>query len=225
MRERLEDYDDEYEYPEDYLEEQEPVEEMERASEENLDEDSIEDRVEVEPTYQEIEEVEVPEPDPEMEDMRKLSETDMETNGIDWLEDIRGIDDPKLRDKEMEAAREILESEEKLRERRESGEVHEMDYDRHYNDEVMAPKRRALVRCAYQKLGLSPEEREDIFDRWDDTDMPFGARQIREGRLRHAVEELGLEGVTELKDRLLRERKITDEANSDISDLLGRWGK
>jgi len=157
--------------------------------------------------------------------MIKLAMEESEIPKVDWAEDIEKIEDPKAREKEIEAAEEILEKEKELNDRLESGEITERDYADEHEEEVIGEKRRAFTRSFLESKGASSEGLETMFDRWDEPDMPLSERGRREGEIRKAADMIGEQIMEEMADRELEEQMISERAHKKVTDVVNHGRK
>ena len=135
---------------------------------------------------------------------------------IEGAEFIAKIEDPEVRQREVEAAERIYEKGEELKRKLESGEISQGAYE-HERSLHGIKSRRAITRwelaaqdVTYDKLGDLSEEWRNI--RYPKNDIP----KYRE-RIKGVIEAKGQEFSQELADRMHKEGRLSKEAHDIIT--------
>lgn len=159
------------------------------------------------------------------EDPEKQAVDEMEKPDVEWIEDIEKIEDQSVKEKEIENAREIVEFDEDLKNKRESGEITEKQFETDHEEDLVSMKRKATTRSFLASKGFYSEKHGDMFERLDDRELPLSQRDIKEKRIREAAEEVREDDMEELADRLLEEHKISERTRENISKAMKKGRK
>ena len=84
-----------------------------------------------------------------------------------WAKDIEKIEDPDIRKKEIEVAKDILERDKELDEKLESGEITEYQHWVGHDFGVRKDSVKASTRCSLESLGLSHDHLADLSEEYD----------------------------------------------------------
>lgn len=154
-------------------------------------------------------------------------ETEQKKDGVpdvSWAEDIRKIEDPEIREKEIKAAEKILEKEEELNRKFEAGEIDEIDFWAKHEFELSKESRKAATRCGLESVGIGYDDLGDLAEDWDLMLAELGGNP-RPAELKHEVrkviERVGPEEAERLADGM-RERK---EISKETHDLIARQAR
>jgi hypothetical protein len=134
-----------------------------------------------------------------------------------WADDIRKIENPVLREQETEAARKLLEAEEKLIKRADSGEIDSATFEAEYFHKLLPKKSKAATRAGIESTGLSWDHLGDLAE--DNRFLAKGDTELldQKDRLKEMIEKLGPDASQELADEMLEDGRISEEAHETIS--------
>jgi hypothetical protein len=165
--------------------------------------------------YEPEEHDEIPEEYLEEEFIEDVVE-DMEVPEVYWEEDIRNIEDPEIKQKEIEAANEILEKERDLEARLRSGEITESQFAAEYETSLRKKKSSAATRCGLASVGITYEDIGDVAEDYDNILYPHNDLSEKRERIGDVIDEIGEEAAEQLADRMLEDEKISDRAHGII---------
>jgi hypothetical protein len=154
----------------------------------------------------------VKEKDPESIDL-----IEMNTPDLWWAEPIKGIENPEIKQKENEAAKKIIEKQDTLNEKLDSGEISKSEFDHEHLVKLGREKAKLSTRSDLESVGLSYDHLADISE-----DMSFifaGEVDLIEktGRIEKMIELQGPEASQELADEMLADGRISKNAHDLIS--------
>ena len=155
------------------------------------------------------------EQDPEL-----IDHIEMDIPDVWWTESIKEIENPEIREKEIEAAKKILEKEKNLEEKLESGEFSQSRFD-HENLVVLGrEKAKFSTRCDLESIDLSYDKIINAADEFglitaEAAGNPKPARMKE--LLTESIDIIGPDASQELADRRLEEEKMSDDTHETIS--------
>jgi hypothetical protein len=150
--------------------------------------------------------------DPELIDFKEIDITD-----VWWTESIKKIENPQIRQKEIEAAEKILEKQKTLDDKLESGEISKSRYG-HENLVVLGrEKAKFSTRCDLESVDLTYDHLGDLSEDWGI--LTSGNLELAEKKesLKKMIELRGPEASQELADDMLAEGKISKDTHVSIS--------
>ena len=101
-------------------------------------------------------------------DQEVLEETmEWDKPDVCWAEDIENIQNPEIKQKEIEAAERLLEKENTLEKRFESGEISEDMYQAELDIGLRRQKSKAATRCALESVGITYDHLGDLSEDLD----------------------------------------------------------
>ena len=159
-----------------------------------------------------------------------VSEMDLEIPDVWWREDIEKIEDPEIREREIEVAERIIEKKEALNERLDSGEITQGRYDDDYLlGGLREEGRKAATRSGLGSVGVTYDVLGDLLEDQDFLihDLASGNTELMDakGEVKEIVGELGTESARELADRMKDEGEIGEDAHETISRQVRLHGK
>jgi hypothetical protein len=163
------------------------------------------------------------------EELEKLAEAQaMEAPDVEWKEHIENIEDPEIKRKEIEFAEKIIEKEEDLKNRFESGEISEIDFWAENMFGIGREKVRAATRCELGSEGITYDDIGDMAEDWDFFIAEAGGNP-KPAKMKNRVKEMinrqGPEASQELADKMLEDEEISKEAHDTISRQVRLYGK
>jgi hypothetical protein len=141
-----------------------------------------------------------------------LKETDIPDEW--WVESIKGIENPQIREKEIEVAQKILERQKRLDEKLEAGEISKSRYDHENLVRLGRQKAKFSTRCDLESVGLTYDHLEDLVEDFDLIVAEAGGNPKpakMKDQLKEAVHHQGPEVHQQLADEMLEEGKLTPE--------------
>ena len=161
---------------------------------------------------------------PEFEDIiekdEELLKAELDIPDVWWKDDIAKIEDPKLRAREIEAAKKLLEEEQELEEKFRSGEIDEFTHwakkeHLHFKDT------RAATRSGLASVGLDYGKIEELSEDYDI--LVTGDLKLIDANDRvNKLVEKNPEAAQELADRMFEEGRLSEEAHKFISGKVRR---
>jgi hypothetical protein len=151
------------------------------------------------------------EQDPEL-----IDHIEMDIPDVWWTQSIKEIENPEIREKEIEAAKKILEKEKNLEEKLESGEFSQSRFD-HENLVVLGrEKAKFSTRCDFESVDLTYDHLGDLSEDWEI--LTSGDIELAEKKesLKKMIELRGPEASQELADDMLAEGKIIKPSRSRL---------
>jgi hypothetical protein len=154
-----------------------------------------------------------------------MNESDFEIPDVWWREHIEKIEDPEMRENEIEAAERLIEKKIDLIERLESGEITQDRYDDEYLLRLRSEERKAATRCGLASEGLTYDDLGDISE--DNSFISKGDPKLMDikDEIKEVIGSMGPEAAQELADRKLEEGEISKEAHETISRQVRLHGK
>lgn len=152
-----------------------------------------------------------------LEDPEPRLEPDPEIPDVPWKEDIQGIENQILREKEIEAAQELLEREKELLEKVESGEIDQPTFEYEYFLKLGRERVKAATRSALESVGITSDHLGDIAE--DNRLLAKGDTELldQKDRLKETIRELGPEDAQDLADEMLEDERISKDTHETIS--------
>ena len=161
----------------------------------------------------------------ENEYLKEKMEAEMEIPEVEWAEDIRRIEDPEIREKEIEIAEHIQEREQGLKDKLDSGEISKNEYLGEYESDLRSQKRKATTRCGLESVGLTYDHLGDLSEDYDI--LISGNPEIAEikERVKKTIDVLGENDAQELADQMLEEGKLSEKGHESITRQVRLHGK
>jgi hypothetical protein len=163
------------------------------------------------------------EQDPEL-----IDHIEMDIPDVWWAESIKEIENPEIREKEIETAKKILEKEKNLEEKLESGEFSQSRFD-HENLVVLGREKvKFSTRCDLESIDLSYDKIINAADEFglitaEAAGNPKPARMKE--LLTESIDIIGPDASQELADRRLEEEKMSDDTHETISRQVRSYKK
>ena len=138
-------------------------------------------------------------------------EFDLEIPDVYWEKDIAQIENPILRKREIELAKELQEKEMELNLRTESGEISSFQAETELND-LRAQMSQAATRAGLASVGLTHDHLVDVAEKYDW--LTTGDDRILNltDKVERTIELLGPERAKKLADEMMEEGKIGKKA-------------
>ena len=151
-----------------------------------------------------------------------VKEVSLEEKGVKkeyWNQSIDDIKNPKLREKRINEAKEIIEEETQLNRKLDSGEISSSLYDYKRGD-LMRKRVKFSMRADLDAMGASMDHFIDLAE--EAGDLPRMAQgdltySVFSGQVKRGIETLGPDLVQELADDKLEKGKITKEVHDTVS--------
>jgi hypothetical protein len=153
-----------------------------------------------------------------------LSELDREENGIQdeipdvwWADYIRDIENPVIREQEIETAQELLEEQRKALGKHDSGQIDDATLQNELDNKMGPKMRKAATRSGLESTGLTWDHLGDLAE--DHGFLAKGDTELldQKNRLNEVIGELGPDASQELADEMLEEGRISKDAHETIS--------
>ena len=163
------------------------------------------------------------EQDPELIDY-----IEMDIPDVWWTESIKEIENPEIRQKEIEAAKIILEKEKNLEEKLESGEFSQSRFDHENLVRLGREKAKFSTRCDLESEGITYD---DIGNLIEDVSLTIteAAGNPKPARMKELLTEsidiIGPDASQELAGRRLEEEKMSDDTHETISRRVRSYKK
>ena len=146
---------------------------------------------------------------PDEADIENL-QPEMEIPDVYWAKDIRRIENPILREREIEAAKKIVEKEEEINTRIESGELSPFDAEIEF-ESLRSKKAAASTRSGLTSVGLTYDHLVDVAEDYDRlTPGDYQTVDLAD-QVKRKVYELGPENAQQLADKMLEEGTLSQE--------------
>ena len=161
-----------------------------------------------------------PEFEDNLEEDEELLKAELDIPDVWWKDEIAKIEDPKLREREIEAAKKLLNEKRKLDEKFRSGEVDEFGYwakkeHLHFQDA------RAATRSGLASVGLDYGKLEEISEDYDI--LVTGDLKLIDANDRvNKLVEKNPKAAQKLADRMFEEGRLSEEAHKFISGKVRR---
>jgi len=141
---------------------------------------------------------------------------EMEIPDVHWAKDIAQIENPILREREIEAAKKLVEKEEELNARIESRELSQFDAETEF-ESLRSQKAAASTRSLFASVGLTYDHLIDVAEDYDR--LTLGDYQTVElaDQVKRKVYELGPENAQQRADKMLEEGRLSRENYDFIS--------
>ena len=152
---------------------------------------------------------------PEYDD--DIPEENLEIPDEWYAEDIKNIDDPELRAKEIEEAEKIRDWEQELNEKLDAGEISHHEHWAEYEFEIRPAKIKFSTRAALESEGITYDMLGDISEDWDLITADNQRLMCLKEDLEKRIDLMGPEASQELADRMLEEERLSKEAHEMIS--------
>ncbi|WP_419656023.1 uncharacterized protein Dvar_51290 [Desulfosarcina variabilis str. Montpellier] len=144
---------------------------------------------------------------------------------VHWAENIAKIQDPEIRQREIDAANEILEKQQAVNEKHKSGEMNDYHFWEANTFDLRQEKTKASTRSALASEGLSFDMLGDIAEDWDFVSADKQKMMGLKDDLKKTIRRLGPGPAQELANKQLAEGKLSDEAYKMISRQVRLYKK
>ena len=134
-----------------------------------------------------------------------------------YAKDIENIQDPELKDKEIEAAGKIEKQEQDLDAKLDSGEISHHEHWSEYEFDIRPQKTRLATRTAIESQGLTYDMLGDITEDWDMLIADNQKLMDQKETLKNTVTRLGPKAAQELADEMLDKGKLSRKTHQMIS--------
>ena len=156
---------------------------------------------------------------PDETDIENL-QLENEIPDVHWAKDIAQIENPILREREIEAAKKIVEKEEEINARVESGELCQFDAEMEF-ESLRSQKAAASTRSGLASVGLTYDHFIDVAEDFDHLTLGHYKTVESADRLKRIICELGPQRAQQLADRWMEERRLSRESY----DLITRQAR
>jgi hypothetical protein len=137
-------------------------------------------------------------------------QSQIEIPDVHWAKDIAQIENPILREKEIEAAKKIVEKEEQINVRIASGELSPFDAEIEF-ESLRSQRAAASTRAGLASVGLTYDHLEDVAEDYDRlTPGDYQTVDLAD-QVKRKVYELGPENAQQLADEMLEEGTLSQE--------------
>ena len=152
---------------------------------------------------------------PDEADIENL-QPEMEIPDVHWTKDIERIENPILREREIEAAKKIVEKEEEINTRIESGELSPFDAEIEF-ESLRSKKAAASTRSLFASVGLTYDHFGSVAE--DNFRLSYGNYDYinLSDKVKKAVYDIGPENAQQLADEMLEEGTLSRENYDFIS--------
>jgi hypothetical protein len=141
---------------------------------------------------------------------------EMEIPDVHWAKDIIQIENPILREREIEAAKKLIEKEDELNARIESGEISQFDSESEL-ESLRSQKAAASTRALFASAGLTYDHFGYVAEEYDRL-TPGDYRTIDlADQVKKEVYDLGPQRAQERADKMLEEGRLSRENYDFIS--------
>ena len=146
----------------------------------------------------------------------EIIEEEQDIPEVWWADDIRQIENPDIRQKEIEAAEKLLKEEKELLKRSEAGELDGPTFDDKYQ-ELTKKESSAATRSGLESAGLSWDHLGDVAE--DNRLLAKGNTELLDlkDRLEEKIREMGPDASQELADEMLEEGRVSKDTHETIS--------
>jgi hypothetical protein len=141
----------------------------------------------------------------------------MDIPDVHWAEDIAKIQDPEIRQREIDAANEILEKQQAVNEKHKSGEMNDYHFWEANSFDLRKEKSKASTRSGLAAEGLNFDMLGDIAEDWDFVSVDNQKMMGLKDELKNTIRRLGPGAAQELADKQLAEGKLSDHTYKMIS--------
>ena len=149
------------------------------------------------------------EPFDELPDERQIEnlEFEIEIPDVYWAQDIRSIENPILKEREIEAAEKLCKKEKHLHARIESGELYGFKAEAEL-DSLRVQKSKAATRAGLASVGLTYDHLIDVAEKagWLTTGDDRVLNQAEQ--VEKAIDQLDPQSAQQFADKLLKEGKL-----------------
>jgi hypothetical protein len=135
---------------------------------------------------------------------------EIEIPDVHWAKDIAQIENPVLREREIEAAKKIVEKEEEINARVESGELCQFDAEMEF-ESLRSQRAAASTRAGLASVGLTYDHFIDVAEDFDRLTLGHYKTVESADRLKRIICELGPQRAQELADKMLEEGRVSRE--------------
>ena len=144
---------------------------------------------------------------PDEADIENL-QPEMEIPDVHWAKDIRRIENPILREREIEAAKKLFEKEQELNARIESEELSPFDAEIEF-ESLRQQKAAASTRSGLASVGLTYDHLVDVAEDYDRLTTGDYRTVDLADQVKRKVYELGPENAQKLADEMLEEGRLS----------------
>ena len=135
---------------------------------------------------------------------------EIEIPDVRWAKDIAQIENPILREREIEAAKKIVEKEEQINARVESGELCQFDAEMEF-ESLRSQRAAASTRSGLASVGLTYDHFGSVAE--ENFLLSYGNYPIMDlvDQVKRKVYELGPENAQQRADKMLEEGRLSQE--------------
>ena len=152
---------------------------------------------------------------PDEADIENL-QLENEIPDVHWAKDIAQIENPILREREIEAAKKLVEKEDELDARIESGELSQFDAETEFSS-LRSQKAAASTRAGLASVGLTYDHLIDVAEEYDRL-TPGDYRTVElADQVKRKIYDIGPENAQELADEMLEEGRLSRKTYDFIS--------
>jgi hypothetical protein len=141
---------------------------------------------------------------------------EMEIPDVHWAKDIVQIENPILREREIEAAKKMIEKEDELNARIESGEISPFNAEIEF-ESLRNQKAKASTRAGLASVGLTYDHLVDVAEEYDRLTTGDYRTIDLVDQVKKTVDDLGPERAQELADKMVGEGRLSRENYEFIS--------
>jgi hypothetical protein len=165
--------------------------------------------------YDELEEFDEMPDEYSEEEAQKLAEAKaMEVPDVAWKEDIKKIENPDIKKKEIEIAEKFNKKWKAVEEKVDSGEISEVDFFGELVCRRWPEERKNTTRCGLESDGLTYDNLGDVAEDWDFFIADAGGN-LKPAKMKNAIKKMirdrGPEATQEWIDDLLENEKMSIE--------------
>ena len=142
---------------------------------------------------------------------------DQEIPDVDWIEDLKNIEDDDLRQKEIQEAEKIKKEEMELRDRLDRGEIGFDRYETIRQCTLLPKMRKARTRCGLASVGLTYDDLGDITEDSEYLHREGARIADLKDRLKSTIADIGPDAAQALADSLHEEEALSKDTHDRIS--------
>ena len=133
-----------------------------------------------------------------------------------YAEDIINIDNPELRDKEIEAAEKIRDQEQDLDAKLDAGEISDYEHWAECEFQIKPAKSKLATRTALESEGIAYDMLGDISEDWDFITADNQKLMQQKEDLKDSIDRLGPKASKQIADRMLEEGRLSEKTHELI---------
>lgn len=154
-----------------------------------------------------------------------LLEEKIETLDEGLVEDIKNIEDPEIREREIEIATHIQEKETSLKAKLDSGEISKSEYLDAYEFGLRRQKSNAKTRCGLASVGITYDHLGNVSEDYDLIASGKPEIAYMKQRVNQAIDVMGEDAAEELAGRMLEEETLSERGHKSIKRQIRLHGK